>query len=1350
VTTILGLDIGSNSVGSAWVDTENRSIRVGVSVFPSGVEEKDDGRGAPKNQKRREKRSLRRSFARKSARKRKLRGLLKEQGLFPSAPHQIDELMRTDAWQLRAEGLSRDLTPFEFGRVLLHMCQRRGALGLKLRESEEHDATGKSIAEADEDGKVKEAIDATRKAIQLHNVATFGELMATLAKLRRTPVMNLDGKPKLNASGLPITFSHKIRNELGNFEFHADRQMLRDEFNKLWETQIRLQSELSSILTEDLKLKLDNPTGDAVWRHRGLLFGQRRTYWKTGTLGRCKLEPTDECVSIADRHASLYRVLETVNNIRIRGPQEHDFRPLYPDERQKVIDRLRVQKSGTVATVRDALGIGTKLLKKAGIPPESYSLNLERDEDREINTDWFYKAIVLEGIGETAWEAWDENKREGMNRAILRFDPSEEIDTQKFASVAQKLGVDSDKLDGLLAQWRTRPKLEKRLKLSRRAVLNLLPYMDRPDSNGHWPTQIEARMRFANDANATDRTSKGQITLQQRERYSLGSNRLNKRDRHYLKKHPETVLPPAPMLTNPVVRKAIHEVRRHVIAHIRAAGRKPDRIVIEFARETTKTAKQNDQILARNRFREKYRREIRENIIRAAFGSMYDSLSTNQLRAAEDRIILCEQQEKRCAYSGTTITPMQAALGHGLEIDHIIPYSRCGNNSLNNRVLCYRESNRNKLNQTPREWWKGDFDEHIQPMRFMDGVDKKQIHPYFSKRDYAKKWENLSAENVLSEWKGNQLSDTAYAAKEVEVYLQQSLWPDEPSFLAGDTARRIYVTKGAYTSQLRRDWQLYRKRSVDSDNRFIRDQLTAKDRGDHREHAIDAVAIAFTDGSRINTLAAMMTHQQNEWIRAKNQGSKPERIKRKPIDPPWGDILSFRRQVLSLIYDDFDDDQENGHPRSDNHAIVVSHRPVGRKLAGRFHEDSLFGSVPHDKKLYTGAVRVADLTPNHLRMPVPEKQEEAISRLADRYLKSKTVSNPRDAKKIAKEFVASKAYVPRLVDPPPGKTGLIRDVGLRMQVRTTIEDRLRRFGIDRTADTFTSADLKKILNPIDPDTGRPQFSPLTMKSGIPIKRMVLLRAMNDPVIVARRRWNEQTRKWEIDQSKKASRAYVGGNNHHIEIRSNEKGEWSGEILSMYEAARRARVQKTDPVDRTSNPTRGGAFVMSLAEGETVYMRHKQTGVPGYFVVVKLVKPATIEFKAHWDARRATGEKNEQGELITDSARVSIPVSAAQLAGLAAPGEVTPIKVVVNPLGQIQRVEPLPSREDRLAEVDPRILLIAREAVAARRSKNELSGSSRKRKHGSWSWMRARLKREKLEHLAAQVSVAVRLLDRENN
>ena len=77
---LLGLDIGTNSVGSAWVDTDARTIRMGVSVFPAGVEQSEDKRGAPKNQARRSKRSLRRSIHRRALRKWRLRELLVQVG----------------------------------------------------------------------------------------------------------------------------------------------------------------------------------------------------------------------------------------------------------------------------------------------------------------------------------------------------------------------------------------------------------------------------------------------------------------------------------------------------------------------------------------------------------------------------------------------------------------------------------------------------------------------------------------------------------------------------------------------------------------------------------------------------------------------------------------------------------------------------------------------------------------------------------------------------------------------------------------------------------------------------------------------------------------------------------------------------------------------------------------------------------------------------------------------------------------------------------------------------------------------------------------------------------------------
>lgn len=84
--------------------------------------------------------------------------------------------------------------------------------------------------------------------------------------------------------------------------------------------------------------------------------------------------------------------------------------------------------------------------------------------------------------------------------------------------------------------------------------------------------------------------------------------------------------------------------------------------------------------------------------------------------------------------------------------------------------------------------------------------------------------------------------------------------------------------------------------------------------------------------------------------------------------------------------------------------------------------------------------------------------------------------------------------------------------------------------------------------------------------------------------------------------------------------------------------------------------------MSLSEGETICMRHPETGFPGYFVVFKLDNPQTIWFIPHWDARLSK-EKDGYGK------REEIDVTAANLKMLEPEKGVPPYKVRVSPLGE---------------------------------------------------------------------------------
>ncbi len=78
---VLGLDLGTTSIGWALIDEQNfRIINAGVRIFPEPLEPKTK---APLNQKRREARSSRRQRRRRKYRYQKLKSILTENKLLP-------------------------------------------------------------------------------------------------------------------------------------------------------------------------------------------------------------------------------------------------------------------------------------------------------------------------------------------------------------------------------------------------------------------------------------------------------------------------------------------------------------------------------------------------------------------------------------------------------------------------------------------------------------------------------------------------------------------------------------------------------------------------------------------------------------------------------------------------------------------------------------------------------------------------------------------------------------------------------------------------------------------------------------------------------------------------------------------------------------------------------------------------------------------------------------------------------------------------------------------------------------------------------------------------------------------
>lgn len=1161
----LGLDIGSNSVGSAWIDTKRQLVRMGVSVFPAGVEQSDQKRGAPKNQARRDYRGQRRSIRRRARRKHELRTFLQEKGWMPSEHEAEREWLNMNPWLLRSEGLRREMTPDEFGRILLHMAQRRGAYGLDWDvEDEEH-------------GKTKEAIGNTWEEMKKCNAQTFGELIAIKFGERRKTV---GSKGKMIHG--PIRNRTNASQE-GVYEFCADRDLIRDEFDKLWRKQQTFAGELAKQLTEECRKELDNRDGDATWRCKGILFCQRRTYWDKGTISRCDLEPTDLRCPKADMYAQEFLVLETVNNIRIT-PLGELKRRLTPEERKAVIDILEKQKTASVGTVRKALGID-KGLKKT-----QYTLSLESDPERDLNTNWFRREIINKTIGRDVWQEMSLEKRESVNKAILKFNPQVKADAQRLGDGCRKWwGLDENQARGFIEAWKTRGRIDDRIRYSRKAIKNLLSYM----REGYMVSK--ARQLFAEDADngASD---------EQRKRYAFGVRAGSRAVRRYTDKHPD-LLPPAPAkLSNPVVRKAIHEVRRHIQAYLREFGRKPDRVVVELAREARQSAVVRNKQLAKNRQREKERKEIiREYKL--------EELTRTQQERAVKRILLCKEQRERCVYcddSNDTISDRLAAAGEGVELDHIIPQSRGGDSGLNNLVLSHTKCNRSKGNKTPREWLTAEqFGRLEQRLEHLKAKNKV-------------KWENLHKEVPdLDGFVESQLTDAAYAARQVTGWLRDVLYGGE-----SDGRQRVFTTKGRYTAMLRRDWGLFPDKEGGDEERG------QKNRADHRHHALDAVLIALSGPERLSQLAQAAKKQEL----AKSKGF--EYCKREPLSPPWGDFDFFRVDVMKKWK-----------------KLVVAHRPEKRKITGSLHNDTQYGPIVDKDGNLTGEFTIrkfaVELTPNHLR--VPERWEELRAKL-------ETAKSKTQRTKIRVEMLG-------LEDVKPGKSGVVRDRWFREELRGYLRD--RGLNVDAQGEREKKRFAKQMKELV-------QNEGMLLRSRVPVRRVTLLRRPT-VIEIKRKCWNPKTRKIDYDPNVRSRRYYEPQDNHHIEIRENEKGKWTGEVITNFDAARRVRPPKTSGQESKTavnrEDTTKGRFVMSLSIGETVDMWHPRTGEADYFVVFKIDGSGNIHFTPHYDAGRAK-------ETETCRAREDVKggLSVAQLQKLGVEPKKHPEKVWVGPLGDVEVLE----------------------------------------------------------------------------
>ena len=781
----LGLDLGPNSLGWALIDTDSTCVTAtGVRVFPEGVDRDTKGGELSKNEARRVARGMRRQITRRAKRKHRLRKLLADTGLLPapaalprSAPQRQEwethAFKEHDIYALRRAALNGKLELYEIGRIILHLCQRRGFLSNSKADKARKKEASQMLAEISE----------LEAQIAAASCRTLGEHLAGLTD--KDPLARLRGR-------------------------HTRRDMYQREFDAVWQTQ---QSHHPGVLTEDRRERIHH-----------IIFYQRPIRIPKSMVGCCELEPKRRRCPIADRRAQRFRMLQDINNLLLID--EHgEERPLTPEERSRLLDYLSASASRKFDDIRKHLGFS-----------EHVRFNLERGERKSLYGMKTDKELSQKDCFGKGWLGMEEEQKNRIVRCLLE----EDDDAIKHQAVSE-WGLTKEQADNILDADLPAGYMS----FSREAIAKLLPHLEQrlPLMTGDdRPCAITLAGYLRPDQKPVERTDH---------------------------------LPQPPDLPNPIVRQALHEVRKVVNAIIRQYGR-PDQIHIELAREVRGSAKQRAEYIFNTRKRENRRQQAAEEIRQANF---------DPNRQAVNRFLLWSEQDRVCAYTGRPISLAQL-LGGEVDVDHILPKPRSLDDSMMNKVVCFRSANAEKGDRTPYEWLAG-----ADPQRYEELCRRARKLPYYGK--YRK---FLLKELKLDDFVHRQLNDTAYISRAVREYLRP---------LVADPHADILCTKGQLTAELRHGWGLDTILSELPDSPAWREGADLgpgqKDRSDHRHHAIDAVVIALTDRSRLQQLA------------------------RQRVCPPPRE--RFRDEIVQLLK-----------------GVRVSHR-LRRKVAGQLHEETLYGKT---------------------------------------------------------------------------------------------------------------------------------------------------------------------------------------------------------------------------------------------------------------------------------------------------------------------------------------------------------------------------------------------------------------------
>jgi CRISPR-associated endonuclease Csn1 len=263
-----------------------------------------------------------------------------------------------------------------------------------------------------------------------------------------------------------------------------------------------------------------------------------------------------------------------------------------------------------------------------------------------------------------------------------------------------------------------------------------------------------------------------------------------------------------------------------------------------------------------------------------------------------------------CIYTGKTISLENALNKDGItcEIEHILPYAKTHDDSISNKTLCFMQANRDKGNRSPFEAF-GSSNEYPAILKRAERLPNSKRWRF--EKDAMEKYAD---EGAIME---RQLNDTRYISRVAREYLHYicKTVPESEN-------KDVWTVNGALTALFRQLMGL---------NKILGDD-GAKNRNDHRHHAVDAVAIGLISRGmirKIHTLAGKSAEREKY--------SNIRRVlKDLPVPfPRIGEAEENKEAFFCIV-------------KKSINSVIVSHKPDHGK-EGELHEATAYGKLPDGK-----------------------------------------------------------------------------------------------------------------------------------------------------------------------------------------------------------------------------------------------------------------------------------------------------------------------------------------------------------------------------------------------------------------